>query len=31
MVSSWNTNSFLLRSALAPLLLALALLRRQAH
>jgi hypothetical protein len=31
MVSSGNTNSILLNSALEPLLLALALLRRQAH
>ena len=31
MVSSGNTNSILLNSALVPLLLALALLRRQAH
>jgi hypothetical protein len=31
MVSSGNTNSVLLHSALEPLLLALALLRRQAH
>jgi hypothetical protein len=31
MVCIGNTNSILLNSALAPLLLALALLRRQAH
>jgi hypothetical protein len=31
MISSGNTNSVLLNSALHPLLLALALLRRQAH
>jgi hypothetical protein len=31
MVSFRNTNSILLNSALVPLLLALALLRRQAH
>jgi hypothetical protein len=31
MVSTRNTNSILLNSALSPLLLALALLRRQAH
>jgi hypothetical protein len=31
MVCSWNTNSILFNSALAPLLLALGLLRRQAH
>jgi hypothetical protein len=31
MVYSGHSNSFLLRSFLAPLLLALALLRRQAH
>jgi hypothetical protein len=31
MVSRGNTNSILLNSALVPLLLALALLRRQAH
>jgi len=31
MISGGNTNSILLNSALEPLLLALALLRRQAH